>query len=71
MIVGFALYASGFEPNVEQSDSAQLAIRTLMSLFPFTCYALGTLLFLRFGLDRATHARIRAELDERARTAPQ
>ncbi len=66
MIVGFALYAFGFQPNVEQSDSALLAIRTLMSLFPFACYMLGTLLFLRFGLDRATHARIRADLDERA-----
>jgi GPH family glycoside/pentoside/hexuronide:cation symporter len=66
MLTGFVLAASGFEPNVEQGESARFAIRALMSLFPFSCFGVGTLLFLRFGLTRKEHARIRAALDARA-----
>ncbi len=64
-IVGAGLWLSGFEPNREQSESARFAIRALMSLFPALCYWAGTLLFLRFSLDRAAHDRIRAELASR------
>ncbi len=62
---GFLLAASGFVPNQPQTETATLAIRALMSAYPLLCYALGTLAFLRFGLDRAAHAAIRAELDAR------
>ena len=53
MVAGLTLEASGFEPNVEQ-------------IFPGVCYAIGTLLFLRFRLNEAEHAEIRAALDARA-----
>ena len=38
----------------------------LMGGFPLVCFAIGALLFSRFDLTEAEHARIRAELDERA-----
>ena len=43
-------------------------MRLLLSLFPLGCYAAGAFLFLRFGLDRAAHARVqrRASLREAA-----
>ncbi len=66
MLTGFALSASGFEANAVQNERALFTIRALMSLFPVVCYGLGVLLFLRFRLDRATHAAIRADLDARA-----
>jgi GPH family glycoside/pentoside/hexuronide:cation symporter len=56
----------GFLPNVEQSESVKLAIRSLYSLAPLTCYVIGTILLARFSLDEAEHARIRKVLDERA-----
>jgi GPH family glycoside/pentoside/hexuronide:cation symporter len=65
MITGFVLQASGFEPNVEQTETAKLAMRSLFALFPLVCYAIGALLLSRFRLDRAEHARVRAELDLR------
>jgi sugar (glycoside-pentoside-hexuronide) transporter len=65
IITGAVLSASGFAPNQAQGESAQLAIRTLMSGYPLVCYGAGALLFLRFRLDHATHAAIRAELDAR------
>jgi sugar (glycoside-pentoside-hexuronide) transporter len=61
-LLGGVLALSGFAPNQEQAASAQLAIRMLMSLVPAVCYCAGTLLFLRFSLDRAAHDAIRAEL---------
>ena len=51
----------------EQSEPAKLAIRAMMSGYPLVCYGVGALLFLRFRLDRAAHAAIRAELDARKR----
>ena len=64
---GGLLAASGFVPNQEQSEPAKLAIRAMMSGYPLVCYGVGALLFLRFRLDRAAHAAIRAELDARKR----
>jgi GPH family glycoside/pentoside/hexuronide:cation symporter len=60
---GLALAASGFVPNQPQGAPALLAMRVLLSLFPLVCYSAGALLFLRFGLDRAAHARVQRELD--------
>jgi GPH family glycoside/pentoside/hexuronide:cation symporter len=59
----------GFLPNVEQSESVKLAIRSLYSIAPLTCYLIGTVLLNRFSLDEAEHARIREILDERAAQA--
>ncbi len=67
MVVGFALSASGFEPNAEQSPQVRLVIRGLTAGVPIVCYALGTALFLRFRLDRSAHAEIRAALSATAR----
>lgn len=56
----------GFIPNVEQSEGVQLAIRSLYSIAPLTCYLIGAGLLNRFSLDEAEHARIRTILDQRA-----
>jgi GPH family glycoside/pentoside/hexuronide:cation symporter len=66
IVTGFVLGASGFVPNQEQTETARLAIRGLMSGWPLLCYGLGALLFLRFALTRASHAEIRRALDSRA-----
>jgi GPH family glycoside/pentoside/hexuronide:cation symporter len=65
MIVGFLLSASGFEPNVPQSEQALLMIRILIGGMPLLCFGAGSLVFLRFRLTRETHAGIRTELDRR------
>jgi GPH family glycoside/pentoside/hexuronide:cation symporter len=62
-VTGLALAASGFVPNQPQGPTAVLATRVLLSLFPLACYSAGALLFVRFGLDRAAHARVQRELD--------
>jgi GPH family glycoside/pentoside/hexuronide:cation symporter len=66
-VTGLVLQASGFEPNVEQTEGAKFAIRALFCLLPAICYAIGALLLTRFSLGEAEHARIRRVLDERAR----
>ena len=67
MLTGFVLQLAGYVPNVEQTESAQLAIRALYALFPLTCYLIGAVLFTRFSLGEAEHSRIRAELEARRR----
>jgi GPH family glycoside/pentoside/hexuronide:cation symporter len=66
MLVGFLLSASGFRPNVAQSDEALFMIRLLIAGMPMVCFSAGSLLFLRFRLTRTAHAEIRRELDTRA-----
>jgi Na+/melibiose symporter-like transporter len=66
---GFVLDAVGYVPNAPQSEAVQLAIRALMSGGPVICFLAGMVIFARFGLDEAEHARIRAELDARV-TSP-
>jgi GPH family glycoside/pentoside/hexuronide:cation symporter len=56
----------GYQPGVEQPESTRLAIRVMFSLVPAAMYALGLLLFLRFGFSDAEHRRIRELLDRRA-----
>jgi len=66
-LTGFVLDFAGFVPNVEQSDGTRFAILALFSLFPATCYAIGAaLMHWGFRLDEATHARLQAEILERA-----
>jgi len=69
MLTGFVLQAVGYEPNAEQSEATLLALRALFGLVPGACFVVGTLLFLRFRLDEAEHAAIRASLDARRRRA--
>jgi len=69
-LAGWTLTLSGFTPNVEQSASADLALRWLYAGIPFFAFLAGALLFWRyFDLDEADHARIRAELDARVEDA--
>ena len=67
MLTGVVLEAAGFAPNQAQTESARLALKGLYAIFPLACYLVGALLLLRFRLDEAEHARIRGELDARAR----
>jgi GPH family glycoside/pentoside/hexuronide:cation symporter len=65
MVVGLLLQASGFQPNVAQSEEALFTIRMLIGGMPLLCFGAGTLVFLRFRLTREAHAEIRAEIDRR------
>ena len=65
-LTGMTLQLVGFEPNVDQSEATLFAMRFLMGVFPFVAFAVGSLLFLRFGLTESEHTRIRHELDARA-----
>ncbi len=64
-VTGLALASSGFVPNQPQPGTALFAMRLLLSLFPLGCYSAGAALFVRFGLDRAAHARVQGELTAR------
>jgi GPH family glycoside/pentoside/hexuronide:cation symporter len=67
MLTGFVLQASGFEPNVEQTERARLAISSLFALFPLASLWCGALLLSRFRLNREEHARLREAIDARAK----
>ena len=66
LITGIVLQMTGFEPNVEQSQSSLLAIRAMESIIPGGCFFAALLIFLRFRLTREAHAQVRAQLDARA-----
>ncbi|MEE9606346.1 MAG: MFS transporter [Myxococcota bacterium] len=66
MGAGTALQLAGFQPNVEQTETAKLALSGIFAGVPFFAFLLGALLFRRFRLDQAEHGRIRAELLRRA-----
>jgi Na+/melibiose symporter-like transporter len=59
------LQFAGYEPNVEQTESAQLAIRSLYALFPLVCYLIGAVMFMRFGLGEAEHEDVQRQLEAR------
>ncbi len=65
MITGVVLQIVNFQPNVEQTETAKLAMRILFAIFPLVCYAIGAVLMTRFTLNREEHARVRAEIDAR------
>jgi Na+/melibiose symporter-like transporter len=67
LLTGLVLQFSGFVPNVEQTDTARLAIRSLFALFPLVGCLIGAVLLTRFRLNREEHAEIRAVLEERRR----
>lgn len=66
LVSGAVLQLVGFEPNVEQTKTVDVALRALYGGLPFTMFLTGALLFGRFRLDAVAHARIRADLDARA-----
>ncbi len=65
LFVGVILSLVGLEADVEQTETAKLGIRSLMSGIPLVTYGTGIFLFRRFSLTRETHAQIRRELDAR------
>ena len=64
-LVGFMLFASGFEPNAAQSPASLMTIRLLICAVPLAFWSLGLLVFARFSLGRSEHARILAAIDAR------
>jgi GPH family glycoside/pentoside/hexuronide:cation symporter len=64
-LTGLALQASGFEPNVRQTGAALWTLKLLFAGGPFVGNLIGAIIFRRFRLDAAEHARIREELDAR------
>lgn len=70
MITGVVLQIVGFEPNIEQSDAAKLAMRILFAIFPLVCYAAGAVMMTRFALNREEHAKVRAQIDARRARDP-
>jgi GPH family glycoside/pentoside/hexuronide:cation symporter len=70
-ITGYALQAAGYVPNADdQTEAVKVVIMALMGLLPATCYAFGTLMFLRFSLNREEHERIVKVLRERGGGPP-
>jgi sugar (glycoside-pentoside-hexuronide) transporter len=65
LLTGLVLQFSGFVPNVEQTEMARMAIRSLFALFPLVGCLIGAVLLTRFRLNREEHAEIRAVLEER------
>jgi GPH family glycoside/pentoside/hexuronide:cation symporter len=65
LLTGFVLQVSGFVPNAPQWMTTQVAMVSLYGLFPLVCYAIGSVMMLRFKLDETEHGRIRAELYRR------
>lgn len=68
-ISGWALQASGFVPNVEQTDTVIWTIKGMTGGVPFVCILIGMIAFSRFSLDSREAARIRSELEARKLTA--
>lgn len=69
MITGFTLSWVDFVPNAPtQSETAQLAIRSLNAIAPLVSMIIGGFILLRFGLDAAKQAEIRRALDARRAT---
>jgi Na+/melibiose symporter-like transporter len=64
-LVGFALTGIGFVPNEPQAADVRGDLLRLAALGPALLYAIGILLFLRFGLGEAEHAAIQEKLRSR------
>ena len=66
MLLGGVLQLAGYTPGEEQTPETVFAIRALISFVPGVAFLVAAVVFSRFKLDEAEHARIRAELDARA-----
>lgn len=70
IVTGFALQLSGFEPNVQQSDTALLTLRGLFAGVPFVAFVSGALIFRGFRFNEREHAEVRAVLQGRSAGGP-
>ena len=71
-LVGYALEWSGYVENAAvQTELTKNTMIVLAGGVPMVGYAIGALAFTRFALSEREHARIRAELDERASASSQ
>jgi GPH family glycoside/pentoside/hexuronide:cation symporter len=71
--VGLALAvlgASGYVPNVQQSQSVQLTLRILYALVPSLCNIVAFVIALAYPIDANLHGRIRAAIRERKEGRP-
>jgi GPH family glycoside/pentoside/hexuronide:cation symporter len=66
VLVSVALQFSDFEANQEQTEATIWMLRILNGGLPLVMYGIAGGLFMRFGLNEAEHAKVRAELDARA-----
>lgn len=66
LVTGLVLQFSGFEPNVEQTEGTQFAMRAIFALLPGGCYIVGAIMFTRFSFNEPEHSEVRAELAKRA-----
>jgi GPH family glycoside/pentoside/hexuronide:cation symporter len=67
MLTGLTLEWAGFVPNTAQSEATREWMLVLYALVPLVCFLVGALLCSRFSLGEEEHARIQAELLDRAR----
>jgi sugar (glycoside-pentoside-hexuronide) transporter len=65
LVTGIVLQMTGFEPNMEQSEQTQYAMRALFALLPCICYVIGALLFIKFNFNEKEHAEVREILAKR------
>jgi GPH family glycoside/pentoside/hexuronide:cation symporter len=63
--VGVMLALTGFQPNVEQSESTLFGMRLLASILPFVLHLGALILIARFALDEAEHRAARQQADAR------
>lgn len=66
VVAAVALQVSDFVPNEEQSEGTLRMFRGLTGGLPLVMFLMAAVVFRRFSLDEAEHARIRAALDARA-----
>lgn len=65
-LTGQILGAAGFQPNVDQAPVVLTTIRFLMAGLPCAVLVAAAALFVRFDLDEARHAEVRAALARRS-----
>jgi glycoside/pentoside/hexuronide:cation symporter, GPH family len=63
-LLGSLLVAIDYQPNEQQSEATLVGLKAVMALIPLAGVAISALLVWGYPLDRATHARICAELEE-------
>jgi len=61
------LGVAGYVPNVEQSESVTLVLRTMYALVPSLFNLLGLVIALAYPIDRDAHLRILASIEEQRR----
>ena len=67
-ITGWVLQLSGYVPNVEQSTRTLLGIRFFFGPLPAVFFALALPLLIWYPITRASHARVRNELEAKGKS---